>query len=208
MEDVGVVVGSFVLEDGDEAFEAHAGIDVFGWEGAERAVLLAIELDEDVVPDLDDVGVAGVDEVGGVAFLDAHRGEAIDVDLCAGAARAGLAHLPEVVLHVSGEDVVRRQDLEPEVFGFIVGWEAEFLVAFEVCGVQGFGGEFVDLGEEFPGPLDGFLFEVVSEGPIAEHLEEGVVVGVLADIVEVVVLAAGADALLAVDSALETGEGV
>ena len=45
---------------------------------------------------------------------------------------------------------------------------------------------------------DRFLLEVVAEAPVAEHLEEGVVVGVLADVVEVVVLAAGADALLRV----------
>src|SRR5262249_38006490 len=38
----------------------------------------------------------------------------------------------------------------------------------------------------------------IAEAPVAEHLEEGLVVGVLAHVVEVVVLAAGADALLRV----------
>ena len=37
--------------------------------------------------------------------------------------------------------------------------------------------------------------------PVAQHLEEGVVVDVLADVVEVVVLPAGAHALLRVDGA-------
>ena len=41
-------------------------------------------------------------------------------------------------------------------------------------------------------------FEVVAEGPVAQHLEERVVVGVQAHVVEVVVLAARADALLRV----------
>ena len=47
--------------------------------------------------------------------------------------------------------------------------------------------------------LNGLGFEIVAERPVPEHLEEGVVVVVLADIFEVVVLAAGSDALLGVD---------
>ena len=68
------------------------------------------------------------------------------------------------------------------------------------------GVESVDLGEEFPSEVDGALLEVVSEGPIAEHFKEGVVVDVLADIVEIVVLASGANALLRVAGSLQLGE--
>ena len=35
-------------------------------------------------------------------------------------------------------------------------------------------------GQELPRPLDSLLFEVLGERPVAEHLEEGVVVHVLA----------------------------
>ena len=53
------------------------------------------------------------------------------------------------------------------------------------------------LGDQRPGQLDRLvLLEIVAEGEIAEHLEEGVVARGVADIVEVVVLAAGAHALL------------
>ena len=45
--------------------------------------------------------------------------------------------------------------------------------------------------------------EVVAKGPVAQHLKESVVVDILADIIKIVVLATSADALLAVDSALE-----
>ena len=44
--------------------------------------------------------------------------------------------------------------------------------------------------------LDRALLEVVAEGEIAEHLEEGVMARGVADVIEVVVLAAGADAFL------------
>ena len=52
-----------------------------------------------------------------------------------------------------------------------------------------------------PGPADGFAFEVITEGPVPEHLEEGVVVVVAADVFQIVVFAAGADAFLRVHRA-------
>ena len=67
------------------------------------------------------------------------------------------------------------------------------------------GGEAPALDDEFPCPGDGFLFEIVAERPVPEHLEERVVIGVVADVLEVVVFAAGADALLGIRGA---GRGV
>ena len=64
-----------------------------------------------------------------------------------------------------------------------------------------------------PGVLDGGRLEVVAEREIAEHLEERVMPGRIADIVEIVVLAAGPQALLgrggtAIGALLDTGEQV
>ena len=69
------------------------------------------------------------------------------------------------------------------------------------------------LGDQVPGELDRAVLEVVAEREVAEHLEEGVVARGVADIVEVVVLAAGAHAFLRGDGALvgallEAGEDV
>ena len=53
------------------------------------------------------------------------------------------------------------------------------------------------LGDQSPRPSSiASSFEIVAEGKVAEHLEEGVVARGVADIVEVVVLAAGAHAFL------------
>ena len=52
------------------------------------------------------------------------------------------------------------------------------------------------LGHQLPGVRDRLFLEVVAEAEVAEHLEEGVVPRGVADIVEVVVLAAGAHAFL------------
>jgi hypothetical protein len=69
------------------------------------------------------------------------------------------------------------------------------------------------LRDQVPGKLDGDVLEIVAEREIAEHLEEGVVAGGIADIVEIVVLAAGAHAFLRGDGAavgplLKPGEDV
>lgn len=50
--------------------------------------------------------------------------------------------------------------------------------------------------------------KVVSKGPGAQHLEEGVVVHVLPHVVKIVVLASSTDALLGVGSAAQSGHGV
>ena len=52
------------------------------------------------------------------------------------------------------------------------------------------------LGDQVPGEFDRERLEIVAEREIAEHLEEGVVARGVADVVEVVVLAAGAHAFL------------
>src|SRR6266446_5017191 len=54
--------------------------------------------------------------------------------------------------------------------------------------------------DQLPGPLDRFTFEVVTEAPVAEHLEKRVVIGVEPDILEVVVFAAGPNAFLRVSN--------
>ena len=89
------------------------------------------------------------------------------------------------------DDPVVRQagDLLPEVDGLVVG---------VVDGDQ----QLVGRQRRSPwsaGSRRGsiaLLLEVVAEREVAQHLEEGVVAGGVADIVQVVVLAAGADALL------------
>src|SRR5580658_1195536 len=50
--------------------------------------------------------------------------------------------------------------------------------------------------DEVPGKMNGFALEVVAEAEIAQHLEECMVPGRVADVLQVVVLAAGAHAAL------------
>ena len=114
----------------------------------------------------------------------------VEVDLGARATRAGVAHRPEVVGLVEPHDPIGRHAhfLGPDPRGLVVLAEhrdAELL-----------GGQPVDVGDELPRPRDRVLLEVVAEREVAEHLEEREVARRAADVLEVVVLARDAHALL------------
>eukprot|EP00965_Chrysotila_dentata_P239660 6203228-Pleurochrysis_carterae.AAC.3 len=129
------------------------------------------------------------------------------MDLRARSARPCVAHLPKVILHPKRHDPLGGQVVEPEPSRLLVRRHPKVVVASKVGHVQPFGGDAVHACQQLPRPLDGLLLEVVAKGPVAQHLEEGVVVDVLADVVQVVVLAARADALLGVGRAAQLGHG-
>ena len=115
---------------------------------------------------------------------------AIDEQLTARTARTGIAHRPEVVLGGAAHNPLLRQarDGEPQIEGFVV--------LFEDGRPQMLLGNAPDLGHQLPGELDGFGFEVVTEGEVAEHLEERVVTRARTDVLQIVVLARHAQTLL------------
>ena len=117
----------------------------------------------------------------------------VDVDLGARPAGAGVAHLPEVVLVAEAVDPVVGQpgDLPPEGARLVVG------VMHRDAQPLGVDAEPLRARHELPGEGDRVALEVVAEGEVAQHLEEGVMPRGVAHLLEVVVLAAGPHALLA-----------
>ena len=197
LEQVGIVVRRDALQHRRQALQTCSGIDVLGRQLFEAAIFSAVVLDEDEVPQLHEARAADVDgaHVPGHVLHVAQRRAAIDVDLGARATRTDLAHLPEIILLVEALDV-RRVDvgeITPQGFGLAVG-------AVD-GGVELVLGKLPHLGDELPGPGDRFLLVVVAERPVAEHLEEGVVVAVAPDLLDVVVLAAQAQTFLRIDRA-------
>ena len=177
------------LEKGRHPLQAHAGVDARA--GQRRQLpLVPVELHEDVVPDLHHPAAV---EVG-----LAHRPLAlVDVDLGAGATRPALAHRPEVVGGAQGQDTGGGQaaHLGPQGGGLVVGRHP--LGAAEDRHPEPVRGQVQLVGDEAPGQGDRFFLEVVAEGEVAEHLEEGVVAGAAPHLLEVVVLARHPHALLA-----------
>ena len=129
-------------------------------------------------------------------------GPAVDVDLGARSAGTGITHLPEVVLVAESLDALERHAnlLMPDRLGLVVALvdgDPE-PVAVEAPATAGAIGS-----DQLPAPRDDRRLEVVAEAEVAEHLEEHEVALGASDVVEVVVLAAGAGALLGADSAGE-----
>ena len=61
--------------------------------------------------------------------------------------------------------------------------------------------EMEDIHQIFPCHVDGPFLEVITKAPVAEHLEHGVVVGIMPDLFQVVVLATHAQTLLRIGTA-------
>ena len=94
-EEVDLVVTVDALHDRRQALQAHAGVHRRLGQGRQLAAGVAVELHEDQVPDLDVAVAVGVRRTGRTAR---DLGAMVVEDLGTGAAGAGVAHGPEVVL--------------------------------------------------------------------------------------------------------------
>jgi len=212
-EEVDFVVGVHALHDCGNALQTHAGIHRRLGQRMHHAGFVAVELHEHVVPDFD-VAVA-------IFFWRARQAArnmraVIVKNFGTRAARAGVAHGPEVVGGVLGALVVANAD-------YALSSEANFLVpdveSFVVFGVDRdpelFLGQIEPLrrGQEFPGKEDRVALEVIAKAEVAQHFKEGVVTRGVADVFQIVVLAARPHAFLrgggaAVGALVKTEENV
>ena len=72
--------------------------------------------------------------------------------------------------------------VDPHGTGFVIVGERGHP---QLLGVEAVAALILRGGEQLPGVVDGLFLEVVAEGEVAEHLEEGAVAGGLADLVDV-----------------------
>src|SRR4029453_5077742 len=172
----------------------HAGVDARRGQPDDGAVGPLLELHEDEVPQLDEpVAVAGGIALGTPA---ADVGAVIVVDFRARTAGPGVAHPPEIVLLAVAKDPrgVHAGLALPELLG--LGVRREALAAAEDGQPETLDREPIADRDEVPGVADRLLLEVVAEGEVTQHLEERVVARRAPDLLEVVVLARHAQALL------------
>src|SRR5260370_40840397 len=157
-------------------------------QGRHHALVVPIELHENEIPDLDVAIAFGFARSGRTAR---DPGPMVVENLAARTAGARVGHLPEVialVFRASGlvadadTALFRHADLlPPEIVGLVI------LVIHRRP--QAFRRQLVLLGQQIPGIADRIALEVVAEGEVAEHLEEGVMARRVTDVLEVVVLA-------------------
>ena len=186
-EEVDVVVVGDALHHGRKPLEARTRVDRWLGQRREGAVRRAIVLHEHEVPDFD-VPVAVL--VGRARRPTWDVRAVVVEDLGAGAAGTGVTHRPEVrLLPHAGDAILRYPDLvDPDARRFVVVTEDRHPEAVRI--------ELQGAGDEGPGEMDGVALEVVAEGEVPQHLEEGVVARGIADVLEIVVLSAGAHAAL------------
>lgn len=135
-----------------------------------------------------------------------HRGFQCDHSGFQSKGRRDQSLLPKVILGIASNNSVLGEIFEPKVSGLQISLQAQRLVALEVRRIQTGGVQPIHIGQQLPRVVDGLLLEVVSEGPAAQHLEEGVVVGIPSHVVKIIVLATGTDALLRVGRPLKLGQ--
>ena len=186
-EEVGLVVAVHPLKHRGRALQPHPGVHGGPGQRLHRAGSVAVELHEHEVPQLD---VAVAVFVGAPRRPAGHLGPVVVEHLRAGAAGAGVAHRPEVVLlSAAGKPGPIDTDVvEPD--------PGRLVVALVHRHPQLLRREPEHAGQELPAVADRVALEVVAEAEVAEHLEEGVVARGVADVLQIVVLAAGAHAAL------------
>ena len=149
---------------------------------------------EDEVPDLHDRVAWSIHVRGAVLRIVRARSHVV-VNLAAWTTRAGLTHLPEIVLAPEAQDSLsRRAYFFPQALGVFI--RRHFGVALVDREPQPRRIEFQNIDEQLPGKLDRVFLEIIAKRKIAEHLEKCVVPRGLSNLVEVVVLATRPHALL------------
>src|SRR6056297_3229613 len=191
---VDLVVGMYALQYRGQPLQAHAGIHAGARQRRHPAVCGAVELHEHQVPDLD-VAVA--------VFLrrarrpPGHVRAVIVEDLAAWPARAGIAHGPEIVaLETLARLVADARQACGIDADFVKPDRGRLIVVLVHRHPQPLWRETTVYGEKFPSEFNRFALEVIAKTEVSQHLEEGVMTSRVADVFEIVVLAAGAHATL------------
>ena len=184
---VDIVIGMHALKQSGHALKAHAGINGGAGQGHAFTGTNLLILHEHEVPEFEKTVAVFIRAAGRAAG----QGFALIVEnFRAGAAGAGVAHRPEIVGGGDADDAIIREasDFLPQTVGFIV----VVIDGDEQLVLR----ELVFLGDQVPGKFNRIGLEIVAEGEIAEHFEERVVARGVADVIEIVVLAASAYAFL------------
>ena len=184
---VGVVVVMLALKDGGEAFQSQTGIYRRPRQGDARTWWALLVLHEHKVPNLNEPVAILVRRAG---WATGNGRTMVVEDLRTRPAGSGIAHTPEIVRGCDPDDALLRQsgDLAPDLRrGVVLGVHRDRQPVLRQAEL---------LGHQLPRVWDRLLLEVVTEAEVPQHLEESVVPRGIADVVQVVVLAAGADAFL------------
>ena len=160
-------------------------------------------MNEDEVPDFDAEIRIHIHELSAGVAIWCH----VDMEFRTGATRSGISHFPKVVFDVAIDDMDLWiesgffEETSPDLVGFMIEFRGITFAGSVDGRVKSVGRKSPAFDDKFPSPGDGVFLEVVAEGPVPQHFKKGMVIGVVADILKVVVFPAGADAFLGIGGA-------
>ena len=120
------------------------------------------------------------------------------MDLRTGTAGTRIAHLPEVVVLVTVDDMILGHMLRPIFGGLVVAGDILLRRTLENGHVEVIGIQLQHIYQILPGHIDGTFLEIVAEAPVSQHLEHRMVVGVVTYLFQIVMLSANSQTLLRV----------
>ena len=174
----------YILNNNSQTFQPHTGINIFLFQSLIMTFPVIFELGKYVIPYFH-ITVA-VTSYGTARFTTAVFFSTVIVNLRTRTART-CAVLPEVVFFSETEDSVSRNTnfFIPDIEGFIILFvyrriQTILIQTYHFC-------------QKFPGPCDGFVFEVITKREVTKHLEESTVTGCLSYVLDIT----GTDTFLA-----------
>ena len=198
LEDISIVVGVLALNSTYKTLESHTGINNIHAQGFKMAVGLTLVLHEYDIPYLNNLWVVLVYQLATGNFSLFFRSTAVQVNLGTGTAWTRIAHFPEVVVLVSVDDMISGNMLQPVPCSLVVANKVFLGRALKDSYIKILWIKFEHINKVFPSHIDGTFLEVVTKRPVAQHLEHGVVIGIVTYFLQVVVLTANTQTLLTV----------
>ena len=176
--------GIYILYNAGQTLQTHTGIDIFLFQCGIVTVTIVFELGKYIIPDLH-VTVT-VTAYGTARLATAILFSTIVINLRTRTTRT-CTMLPEVIFFAKAEDFFSRNtdffipDIKRLVILQIYGWIQTVRIKSD------------HLCQKFPGPVNGFPFEVISKRKVTQHLKKCTMTCCLTDIFDIT----GTDTFLA-----------
>ena len=140
-----------------------------------------------------------------IVFIDQRRtthslffffGTQIYMDFATRATRTGITHLPEIIMLISINDVIFRQELLPIGCSLVITRQTFFRRALKNGSIQIGRIDFQDIYQVFPCPTDGFFLKIIAKTPVSEHFKHGMMVSIMTHFFQIVMFSTYAQTFL------------
>ena len=152
LENIRIVIALLALQHHTQTFKAHTGINMMRGQRLELSVGFAVELHEDQIPNLDHLRMTGIDQFATGDLRTLLFVTQIVMDLATGATWTGIAHLPEVIMLVSQQNMIFRQKLFPIIVGFTVTVDPLFGTPFKYSCIESILRQSIHVDQQLPSP--------------------------------------------------------